>query len=152
LDGTALRGEPYDYVFLDVSGVCCGTALTCPATTRQPEEASRAHTRVYRYSPLTRVPATSTTSQARSALTATSDPMRRTRSSVGTCSDGERQARWLEQLPVAFLAERVELPGGGSVSRFEMLLATREHELQHRAQLTVIDRLIGVIPRFTGLA
>ncbi len=67
-------------------------------------------------------------------------------------TEGERQARWLEQLPETFLAERVKLPGGGSVSRFEMLLATKEHELQHRAQLTVIDRLIGVVPRFTGLA
>jgi uncharacterized damage-inducible protein DinB len=67
-------------------------------------------------------------------------------------SEGERQARWLEQLPERFLLERVKLPGGGSVSRFEMLVGTKEHELQHRAQLTVIDRLIGVVPRFTGLA
>lgn len=67
-------------------------------------------------------------------------------------TEGERQARWLDQLPEAFLLERVQLPGGSSVSRFEMLLATKEHELQHRAQLTVLDRLIGVVPRFTGLA
>jgi uncharacterized protein YndB with AHSA1/START domain/uncharacterized damage-inducible protein DinB len=67
-------------------------------------------------------------------------------------TEGERQAGWLEQRSEAFLSERVQLPGGGSVSRFEMLLATKEHELQHRAQLTVIDRLIGVVPRFTGLA
>ena len=67
-------------------------------------------------------------------------------------TEGERQLRWMEQLPAALLAERVQLPGGGSVSRFEMILATKEHELQHRAQLTVIDRLIGVVPRFTGLA
>jgi uncharacterized damage-inducible protein DinB len=67
-------------------------------------------------------------------------------------TEGERQASWLERLPEAFLSERVRLPGGGSASRFEMLLATKEHELQHRAQLTVIDRLIGVVPRFTGLA
>ncbi len=67
-------------------------------------------------------------------------------------TEGERQIRWLEQLPEAVLAERVQLPGGGSVSRFEMLLATKEHELQHRAQLTIIDRLIGVTPRSTGLA
>jgi len=67
-------------------------------------------------------------------------------------TEGERQARWLEQLPETFLVERVKLPGDGSVSRFEMLVATKEHELQHRAQLTVIDRLIGVVPRFTGLA
>ena len=67
-------------------------------------------------------------------------------------TEGERQARWLEQLPDTFMAERVRLPGSGSVSRFEMLLASKEHELQHRAQLTVIDRLIGVVPRVTGLA
>ena len=67
-------------------------------------------------------------------------------------TEGERYAHWLGQLSDAFLAERVQLPAGASVSRFEMLLATKEHELQHRAQLTVIDRLIGVEPRFTGLA
>jgi uncharacterized damage-inducible protein DinB len=66
-------------------------------------------------------------------------------------TEGERQARWLEQLPDAVLAEPVGLPGGGSVIRFELLLGSKEHELQHRAQLTVIDRLIGVEPRFTGL-
>jgi uncharacterized damage-inducible protein DinB len=67
-------------------------------------------------------------------------------------AEGERQTMWLESLSDTFLSERVQLPGGGSVSRFEMFLATKEHELQHRAQLTVIDRLIGVVPRFTGLA
>ena len=41
---------------------------------------------------------------------------------------------------------------GGSVTRFEMILATKEHELQHRAQLTVIERLLGIVSRFTGLA
>jgi uncharacterized damage-inducible protein DinB len=66
--------------------------------------------------------------------------------------EGERAARWVEGLSDAFVSERVGLPGGGSVSRFEMLLATKEHELQHRAQLTVIDRLLGIVPRFTGLA
>ena len=66
--------------------------------------------------------------------------------------EGDRAVRWVEALPDACISERVRLPGGGSVSRFEMLLATKEHELQHRAQLTVIERLIGVVPRFTGLA
>jgi uncharacterized protein YndB with AHSA1/START domain/uncharacterized damage-inducible protein DinB len=67
-------------------------------------------------------------------------------------TEGDRQTRWLEQQPENFFLERVQFPGGGSVSRFEMLLATKEHELQHRAQLTVIDRLIGIAPRFTGLS
>jgi uncharacterized damage-inducible protein DinB len=66
--------------------------------------------------------------------------------------EGDRAAQWVEALPDAFMSERVHLPGGGSVTRFEMLLATKEHELQHRAQLTVIERLLGIVPRFTGLA
>jgi uncharacterized damage-inducible protein DinB len=66
--------------------------------------------------------------------------------------EGDRWVRWVEQLPEPFLADRVRLPGGGSISRFEMLMGTKEHELQHRAQLTVLERMIGVAPRFTGLA
>jgi uncharacterized damage-inducible protein DinB len=66
--------------------------------------------------------------------------------------EGDRSVAWLEGLSDDFLRERVGLPGGGSVSRFEMLLGTKEHELQHRAQLTVLERMIGVVPRFTGLA
>lgn len=67
-------------------------------------------------------------------------------------TDGERWAAWVAQLPEAFLAERVRLPDGSSVNRFEMLLGTKEHEMQHRAQLTVIERLLGIVPRPTGLA
>jgi uncharacterized damage-inducible protein DinB len=66
--------------------------------------------------------------------------------------EGDRAVQWVEALPDAFVWERVRLPGGGSVSRFEMLLATKEHELQHRAQLTVIERMMDIVPRFTGLA
>ena len=66
--------------------------------------------------------------------------------------EGERATRWMEGLSDAFLSERISFPGGGSVSRFEMLLGTKEHELQHRAQLTVLQRMIGIVPRFTGLA
>ena len=67
-------------------------------------------------------------------------------------TEGDRGVQWIEGLPAAMLAERVRLPGGGSVSRFEMLVGTKEHELQHRAQLTVIERMLGITPRFTGLA
>jgi uncharacterized damage-inducible protein DinB len=30
-----------------------------------------------------------------------------------------------------------------------MLLGTKEHEMHHRAQLTVIERLLGVVPHLT---
>lgn len=66
--------------------------------------------------------------------------------------EGDRAVQWIEALSDAFTSEHVRLNGGGSVTRFEMLLATKEHELQHRAQLTVIERLLGIVPRFTGLA
>ena len=65
--------------------------------------------------------------------------------------EGDRAVAWIEGLSDDFLAERVALPGDASISRFEWLLATKEHEQQHRAQLTVLCRMIGVAPRFTGL-
>ena len=66
-------------------------------------------------------------------------------------AEGERAVLWLEGLSDDFLAERVRFPDGSSVGRFEWLQATKEHELQHRAQLTVLSRMLGIAPRFTGL-
>lgn len=53
-------------------------------------------------------------------------------------AEGERWYQWLEALPEGLLAEQVRMPGGASKSRFELLLGTKEHEMHHRAQLTVI--------------
>ena len=64
-------------------------------------------------------------------------------------TEGDRWVHWVEQLPETFLSEPVRLPDGKSVSRFEMLLGTKEHEMEHRAQLTVIQRLLGLVPHFT---
>lgn len=64
-------------------------------------------------------------------------------------TEGERWVQWVEQLPETFLVETVLLPDGTSMSRFEMLLGTKEHEMEHRAQLTVIQRLLGLVPHFT---
>ena len=64
-------------------------------------------------------------------------------------TEGERWAQWVDQLPEAFFPERFLLPDGKSVSRFELLVGTKEHEMQHRAQLTVIQRMLGVGPHFT---
>jgi uncharacterized damage-inducible protein DinB len=30
-----------------------------------------------------------------------------------------------------------------------MILGTKEHEMHHRAQLTVIERLLGIVPHLT---
>lgn len=63
-------------------------------------------------------------------------------------TEGERTAQWLEGLPESQLAEQVRQQGG-SRSRFEMLLGTKEHEMHHRGQLTVIERLLGIVPHLT---
>ena len=36
-----------------------------------------------------------------------------------------------------------------SKSRFEMLIAPKEHEMHHRGQLMVIERLLGITPHLT---
>jgi uncharacterized damage-inducible protein DinB len=64
-------------------------------------------------------------------------------------TEGERWCQWIEGLPEAMLAEQVRFPGGTSKTRFEMLLGTKEHEMHHRAQLTVIERLLGIEPHLT---
>ena len=64
-------------------------------------------------------------------------------------SEGESWRQWLETLPETALAEQVRMPGGAPKSRFEMLLGTKEHEMHHRAQLTVIERMLGIVPHLT---
>src|SRR5262245_52132330 len=65
-------------------------------------------------------------------------------------AEGEKWGEWLSTLPEAVLAEQVRMPGGdGSKTRFEMLLGIKEHEMHHRAQLTVIERLLGIVPHLT---
>lgn len=66
--------------------------------------------------------------------------------------EGERYLTWLRELPAEILPERVGMPGGGSLSRFELLLSTKEHEMHHRAQLTVLERLVGVVPHNIPMA
>jgi len=64
-------------------------------------------------------------------------------------AEGDQWSRWVEELPEALLSEQVRQPGGASKSRFEMLLGTKEHEMHHRAQLTVVERLLGIVPHLT---
>jgi uncharacterized damage-inducible protein DinB len=65
--------------------------------------------------------------------------------------NGRAWASWIEGLSEEFLAERVQIPGEppSSKSRFEMLLSTKEHEMHHRGQLMLIERLLGIVPHLT---
>jgi len=67
-------------------------------------------------------------------------------------TEGDAMAQWLQGLSDDFLAQRVTLPQGmtpASKTRFEMLLSSKEHEMHHRAQLMVIERMVGVVPHLT---
>lgn len=65
-------------------------------------------------------------------------------------SEGEHFATWLDSLNDEFLAERVEnFDKSGSKSRLEMLLSPKEHEMHHRGQLMLLQRMVGVVPHLT---
>ena len=67
-------------------------------------------------------------------------------------SSGEKWAGFVEGLSDDFLAERVQMPAGmtpPSKSRFEMILSVKEHEMHHRGQLMLIERLFGMVPHMT---
>jgi uncharacterized damage-inducible protein DinB len=67
-------------------------------------------------------------------------------------NEGERFARALESFPEERFAEQVSFPAGAeppNKSRFEMLLGPKEHEMHHRAQLMVAQRLLGITPHLT---
>lgn len=67
-------------------------------------------------------------------------------------SNGEKWAGWLEGLTDEFLAESVAMPPGGvppSKTRFEMVLGVKEHEMHHRGQLMLIERMVGIVPHLT---
>ena len=63
-------------------------------------------------------------------------------------TDGEAFAKGIESMTDAQLGERVGLPMGDK-TRFEMLLGVKEHEMHHRAQLFLIERMIGIVPHLT---
>ena len=51
-----------------------------------------------------------------------------------------------------FLGDTVTFPAGMQPAqkvRFEMLMSAKEHEMHHRGQLMVIERLLGIVPFLT---
>ena len=67
-------------------------------------------------------------------------------------TEGDTFASFLEGLSESFLAERVTMPPGAqpvTKSRFEMLLSPKEHEMHHRGQLMVQERMLGLVPHLT---
>ncbi len=66
--------------------------------------------------------------------------------------EGEKYARAVESLADDFLGESVSMPPGGtppSRTRFDMLASVKEHEMHHRGQLMLIERILGITPHLT---
>jgi uncharacterized damage-inducible protein DinB len=65
---------------------------------------------------------------------------------------GEEYAQWVETLSEDYLAKDFIFPPGAqppSRVRFEMMLSVKEHEMHHRAQLMLIERMLGITPHLT---
>ena len=62
---------------------------------------------------------------------------------------GEHFAHFLESLSDEFLGQRVSNPMGPGKTRFEMLLGVKEHEMHHRGQLMLMERMLGMTPHLT---
>ena len=66
--------------------------------------------------------------------------------------DGDAWAKWLDGLDDNFLGEVVTMPPGATPAartRFDMLLSVKEHEMHHRAQLMLVERILGIVPHLT---
>lgn len=69
-------------------------------------------------------------------------------------TEGESWACFLEEVSEVFLAQSFTMPPGATPatkSRLEMLLSVKEHEMHHRGQLMVAQRLLGIVPHLTRL-
>lgn len=66
--------------------------------------------------------------------------------------EGEKFATFIDGLSEPFLAEIVAMMPGSqpaTKSRLELILSAKEHEMHHRGQLMLIERLLGIVPHLT---
>jgi uncharacterized damage-inducible protein DinB len=64
--------------------------------------------------------------------------------------EGDKFAKWVESLSDAFLNETyTDHMGQNPKTRFEHLLSAKEHEMHHRGQLMLVERMVGVTPHLT---
>ncbi|HEY4303695.1 MAG TPA: DinB family protein [Gemmatimonadaceae bacterium] len=63
---------------------------------------------------------------------------------------GASFATWLESLTPEFLNETYTDPMGQNPrTRFEHLMTAKEHEMHHRGQLMLVQRMLGITPHLT---
>jgi uncharacterized damage-inducible protein DinB len=90
----------------------------------------------------------------RLAQSATDEQLLKTKDEIVKAlrEDGDAFASFLESLDDQSLAEMVGFPPPvqpSQKSRLEMLMGAKEHEMHHRAQLMLIQRMLGLVPHLT---
>ena len=66
--------------------------------------------------------------------------------------EGEKFATAVGALSDDFMSQSVSMPPGAgqtSRTRFDMLMSVKEHEMHHRGQLMLIERMLGIKPHLT---
>lgn len=66
--------------------------------------------------------------------------------------EGEKWGNFVAGLSDDFLGQTITMPQGGTPptrTRFDMILGAKEHEMHHRGQLMLIERLLGIVPHLT---
>jgi len=67
-------------------------------------------------------------------------------------TEGEKWATFVDGMSEDALSHTVTMPPGGNPPqrlRFDMVLAVKEHEMHHRAQLMMMERILGIVPHLT---
>ena len=80
------------------------------------------------------------------------EPMSKAQIIARLTAAGNEFESWVKGLSDEFLSQTVTMPTGGnppSRTRFDMLISVKEHEMHHRGQLMLVERLIGITPHLT---
>src|SRR5580698_6448872 len=80
------------------------------------------------------------------------EPMTKAQILARLAAAGEEFESWVGTLPEDFLGQSITMPPGGSPAsrtRFDMLIAVKEHEMHHRGQLMLVERMLGITPHLT---
>jgi len=65
-------------------------------------------------------------------------------------SEGDRVAKYLGACDEKFLNETfTDVMGQSPKTRLEQLMSIKEHEMHHRGQLMLIQRMVGLVPHLT---
>lgn len=80
------------------------------------------------------------------------EPMTKAQIIERLTAGGDEYEGWVKTLSDDFLGQSIATPPGGnpaSRTRFDILLSVKEHEMHHRGQLMLVERMIGITPHLT---